>query len=300
MQNGVLLIDKPAGLSSAQMVARVKKKLGARKVGHAGTLDPDATGLLIILLNGATKVASFASDGDKIYSGVMRLGVVTSTDDMSGEILSQSDAIPDWSEVQRYVDSFIGEIKQVPPKVSAVKVDGKRAYARHRKGEAFELSARSVTVSRFDCVPLEGTVSFEYRIVCSPGTYVRSLARDLGESLGCGGAVESIRREGSGGFSVQDAVSLEDATWSDVRDWSMLVPNLKRIEVAPQVSAGLLNGKESALRTAWAEASSEETLKNEQHVIFYERGRADSLGLLKVIDGSGFGFYKNVGASSTD
>lgn len=298
MKNGVLLIDKPAGLSSAQMVARVKKKLGARKVGHAGTLDPDATGLLIILLNGATKVASFAAEGDKVYSGIMRLGVATSTDDMSGEILSESTAIPNLSEIQGCVQSFIGEIRQVPPRVSAVKVDGKRAYARHRKGEVFELTARSVIISEFECRPLEGGASLEYRIVCSPGTYVRSLARDLGDALGCGGAVQSIRREESGGFSVQDAVSLEDATWNDVRDWSILVPHLKRIEVSPHVSAGLLNGKESALLTAWAEASSEAKLESEQHVIFYERGETASLGLLKVNDGSGFGFYKNVGSPS--
>jgi tRNA pseudouridine55 synthase len=295
MKSGFVLIDKTAGVSSARVVAQVKKKLGARKVGHAGTLDPDATGLLIVLVNGATKIASFASGGMKVYSGTMRLGVRTSTDDMSGEVLEQNESIPEWSQIKQCISTFQGSIQQVPPNVSAVKVDGKRAYARHRKGESFDLGARTVQIADFECAPTPSQSSFFYRVTCSPGTYVRSLARDIGDALGCGGAVESIHRESSGEVSVRDAIAVEDVRWEDVQEWGQLLPHFKRIEVSESESEELLQGKESILSQIWDHAIQRHTLSLGEYIVFSEHKSARSLGILQVIEGERFSFFKNVG-----
>ncbi len=295
MRNGVVLIDKPAGTSSARIVAQVKRRLGATKVGHAGTLDPDATGLLVVLVNGATKIAPFASGGMKVYSGIMRLGVRTSTDDMSGEIIQKTDTLPEWSEIESVLSEFVGEIRQVPPKVSAVKVNGKRAYTRHRMGESFDLASRAVIIDQFECLPLDDRASFSYRVSCSPGTYVRSLARDIGERLGCGGAVESIHREVSGGFSIDNAVSVDDVDWESLVDWACALPDSKRIELDELDSERLLQGKESALKQAWECATKQYVLSVGEYVVFSDSCTSESLGLLEVIAGERFAFFKNVG-----
>jgi tRNA pseudouridine55 synthase len=293
-KNGILLVDKPAGVSSAGVVARVKRVLGANRVGHAGTLDPDATGLLIILINGATRVASYAADGFKVYSGDLQLGITTSTDDLSGEILSQDGAIPDFNRVQEVVGQLTGELMQIPPKVSAKKLDGKRAYKLHREGIDFELSARRVEVRRFEIKPTSSADTFSYLVEVSPGTYVRSLARDLGSSLGCGGAVKSIRREVSGHFSVLQSVPMDNVSWDEVRDWGELVPELPRIEFDERTVAGLLNGQLNALREAsrvWKQVEG-----SAGHVIYSVGGRPGSLGILKVQPDGTLGFCLNVGS----
>lgn len=248
MRSGILLIDKPAGITSAGVVGRVKWLLKADKVGHAGTLDPDATGLLIILVNGATKVASYAADGVKRYSGVIRLGVTTSTDDLAGEILSESGAISDFDIVAAAAQSFVGTIEQVPPRVSAVKIGGRRAHDRARSGEEFEIKPRSVQIHTFELAPISRD-RLSYRVECSPGTYVRSLARDLGSALGCGGAVESIRREASGGFRVNDAIPLEEVSWGGLREWLPLLPNVSCVALPSAQCEALLNGRQDALKS---------------------------------------------------
>lgn len=292
-KNGILLVDKPAGMSSAGVVARVKRALGANRVGHAGTLDPDATGLLIILINGATRVASYAADGFKVYSGEFQLGVTTSTDDLSGEVLSRSDDVPDFSRVKEASSHFVGELMQVPPKVSAKKLDGKRAYKLHREGKYFELSARRVVVREFDIQPTTGINTFFYRVEVSPGTYVRSLARDLGNALGCGGAVKSIRREVSGHFSVSRSVPLDGVSWDVVLDWAELVPEIPRVEFDRSTTAGLLNGQLSALREAsrvWKQVEG-----TAQHVLYSASAQEGALGILKVNEDGTLGFCLNVG-----
>lgn len=260
MRSGVLLIDKPAGISSAGVVARVKRALGADKVGHAGTLDPDATGLLVCLVNGATRVAPFVGAGIKEYTGVLQLGVRTSTDDLAGEVLERSAVIPTPSEVCAAARAFVGTIEQVPPNVSAVKVAGRRAYERERAGEDFELRARSVQVHSFDLSPIFPaseaettgpavcTPRFAYRIVCGAGTYVRSLARDLGQVLGCGGAAESIRRTRSGSFDVSSGVALEAVSWDSLQDWAVALPQAARIVLPEREVRGLLEGRVATLR----------------------------------------------------
>jgi tRNA pseudouridine55 synthase len=293
MHSGILFIDKPAGITSAGVVARVKRILGAERVGHAGTLDPDATGLLIVLVNGATRVASYAADGAKRYSGIMRLGVTTSTDDMAGEVLTESSTIPPFNKVVEACARFVGPIQQVPPKVSAIKVGGKRAHKLSREGREFELSAREVVVSRFDSEEISDT-SFRYVVECSPGTYVRSLARDVGELLGCGAAVESIRREMSGPFSVEGALTLEQIAWSELRDWSLLIPHIPRIEISEEMAAAIRNGHQITLKRV-AELPEVASLPKLSLFCYASKGDPETLGLLNVLPSGELQVALNVG-----
>jgi len=294
MRNGILLIDKPARMSSAAVVARVKRTLGANRVGHAGTLDPDATGLLILLINGATRVASYAADGYKVYSGEMKLGVRTSTDDISGEVLETCDVVPAWETVLGAVARQTGRIQQVPPNVSAIKVDGKRAYRMHRSGQEFELAARDVEVRSFEVAPSDDPTVFRYRVECSPGTYIRSLARDIGEELGCGGTVLSIRREASGYFDVKDGVALDEVSWERIRDWSELIPMVPRLSVPRSVVESLHNGMNVGLHRAWDRWIATGAQSPTGLVVFHADGDPASLGMLRIEEGVGFRFEINI------
>lgn len=293
MHSGILLIDKPAGITSAGVVGRVKRVLGAERVGHAGTLDPDATGLLVILVNGATRVASYAADGTKRYSGVMKLGVTTSTDDMAGEILEQSDRIPPFDKVVEASKRFIGTIQQVPPRVSAVKVQGKRAHKLTREGQEFTLTPREVTVSRFEISPVSES-SFRYVVECSPGTYVRSLARDIGEALGCGGAVETIRRERSGPLSVDGAITLEQVSWGHLLDWSALVPEILRIEIPDDMATAIRTGHQLTLKRV-AQIPEVAALPRYSVFAYASVGDRETLGLLKISESGEVQVALNVG-----
>jgi tRNA pseudouridine55 synthase len=295
MRDGIILIDKPAGMSSAGVVARVKRVLKADRVGHAGTLDPDATGLLIILINGATRVASYAADGFKVYSGEIQLGVTTSTDDLAGEVLSQAKVESSWDEIESKAQNFTGTIDQVPPKVSAKKLGGKRAYRLHLEGQDFELAARTVDVRRFEVKPkAEGVERFWYCVEVSPGTYVRALARDLGAALGCGGAVASIRRESSGHFSVSDACELEKVSWDLVRDWGQLVPELPRVALPSGLIRLVIQGQRRALVDAWMLCRSAGIEREASHVVYHAEGSRESLGVFKVLPEGGFDFALNI------
>lgn len=240
--NGVLLLDKPEGPSSAQLLGGVKKKLGLRKVGHCGTLDPFASGLLVCLTGRATRLAAFAQGGRKSYSGVIRLGLVTSSDDITGGQIAYCATLPDFTEVTEAAKRFVGRLSQVPPQVSAVKVAGERAYSRARQGLSTELAPRSVEIFSFELRALNPRqVSFQ--VSCSSGTYIRSLARDLGASLGCGGCLEQLRRCSSAPFTVEQAKQLVDLTVTDILPWQTLFPEANVIELSDarlrKVSVGL-------------------------------------------------------------
>ena len=280
MHSGILLIDKPAGITSAGVVGRVKRVLGADRVGHAGTLDPDATGLLVVLINGATRVASYAADGTKRYSGTMRLGLTTSTDDMAGEVLERSNAIPSFDRVVEASKRFTGTIQQVPPRVSSVKIQGQRAHKLTREGESFTLTPREVTVSRFDISQISDN-SFSYVVECSPGTYVRSLARDIGEVLGCGGAVETIRREKSGPLSVDGAITLEQVSWGHLSDWSLLIPHIPRIEIPEEMATAILSGHQLTLKKL-VERPEVAALPRYSLFAYASEGDRETLGLLQI------------------
>jgi tRNA pseudouridine55 synthase len=218
---GILLVDKPAGLTSHDVVARVRRAFGTRKVGHAGTLDPMATGLLVVGIEGATRLLTYIVGADKTYETTIRLGSTTTTDDAEGEVVVQADAEAlDAVTVERVdagVRALTGRISQVPSSVSAVKVDGRRAYDRVRAGEEVVLAAREVTVSRFDVHErrtVSGAIDLDATVDCSSGTYIRSLARDLGAGLGVGGHLTALRRTRVGSFDVADAVGIDDLAGS--------------------------------------------------------------------------------------
>ena len=215
--DGVLVVDKPAGWTSHDVVAKVRWLAGTRKVGHAGTLDPMATGVLVLGIGRATKLLTFVVGADKEYLATIRLGAATTTDDAEGEILSTADASAvTRAQVDERVAGLTGAIEQVPSSVSAIKIDGQRAYARVRAGEDVVLAPRPVTVSTFEVRDMRpaggatGCVDLDVRVVCSSGTYIRALARDLGEGLGVGGHLTALRRTRVGGYTLDAARTLEE------------------------------------------------------------------------------------------
>lgn len=287
---GILLVDKPGGLTSHDVVARTRRAFGTRKVGHAGTLDPMATGLLVLGIEGATRLLTYVVGADKTYEATIRLGASTTTDDAEGEILAHAPADA-WEAVTseriaEEIAALTGDISQVPSAVSAIKVDGRRAYDRVRAGEEVTLQAREVTVSRFEVLarrtsvpgpspvpgsssvpelvegpassvpePVEGpedprTAEFldlDVIVDCSSGTYIRALARDLGAALGVGGHLTALRRTRVGPFTVSDAAGLDD-----LADAALLTPAqaasdvLGAIEVTAEEARDLRHGKRLA------------------------------------------------------
>ncbi len=206
--NGWLIFDKPQGMTSTQAVSRVKRLYQAAKAGHAGTLDPLATGVLPIALGEATKTVPFVVDGSKEYRFTVRFGAETDTDDAEGKVIARSDLRPSRAEIEAALPRFTGEIEQVPPRYSALKVDGARAYDLARDEEDFELLPRRVSIERLVLIdhPEADRAVLEAR--CGKGTYVRALARDLGRALGCCGHVEALRRTRVGTFAEDRSVPL--------------------------------------------------------------------------------------------
>lgn len=206
--SGLLVCDKPQGWTSHQVVGRVRRLMGTRKVGHAGTLDPMATGVLLVGVNRATRLLGHLALHDKRYEATIRLGQATTTDDAEGEVTAESDASGlDRAAVEAELDAFRGEIQQVPSSVSAIKVNGQRAYKLVRDGQRVELTARTVTVSHYEVLDVragDGVLDVDVEVECSSGTYIRALARDLGGALGVGGHLTALRRTRIGGYNLVD------------------------------------------------------------------------------------------------
>ncbi|NNJ69613.1 MAG: tRNA pseudouridine(55) synthase TruB [Boseongicola sp.] len=207
--SGWVVVDKPAGLSSTNVVGKVRWAFNANKAGHAGTLDPEATGILAVALGEATKTVPFVTDAQKAYEFTVKFGAATNTDDAEGEVIATSDARPSDAEIEAALPSFVGDIMQVPPQFSAVKIDGQRAYAMARAGEEVDIAARPLFVERLEMVARPDADHATFEMECGKGGYVRSIARDLGAALGCYGHVLGLRRVWSGPFELEDAVSLE-------------------------------------------------------------------------------------------
>ena len=206
--SGWLVVDKPAGPTSTAVVNKVRWALDAKKAGHAGTLDPDATGVLAVALGEATKTVPYITDALKAYVFTVRFGAATNTDDAEGEVLETSDALPSDAQIEAALPGFVGDIQQVPPRFSAVKIDGERAYKLAREGEEIELAARDLYVESLTLLARPDPDHAVLEMVCGKGGYVRSIARDLGEGLGCLGHVRELRRVWSGPFDVEEAISL--------------------------------------------------------------------------------------------
>jgi len=225
--SGILLVDKPNGLTSHDVVARTRKLAGTRKIGHAGTLDPMATGLLVLGMNSSTRLLTFIVGLGKEYTATIRLGQTSDTDDAEGDLGAAVDTSPVTdAAIAAGVARLTGEISQVPSTFSAIKVDGKRAYALARAGEEVELKSRTVTISAFDILEIRrgasadegihgGFIDIDVRVECSSGTYIRALARDLGADLGVGGHLTVLRRTKVGPFDIADAATLENLVVND-------------------------------------------------------------------------------------
>lgn len=212
---GIAIVDKPAGMTSHDVVSTLRRYFGTRKVGHAGTLDPMATGVLVAGINRGTKFLAHLTKADKRYEGTIRLGSATTTDDREGEVISEAEpatvaAIKD-EQILSGVADLSGDIMQRPTAVSAIKIDGKRAHERVRDGEDVVIPARPVRIDSFEVHEIrrgEGFIDLDVEVACSSGTYIRALARDLGEALGVGGHLTSLRRTAVGSFSIEQATEL--------------------------------------------------------------------------------------------
>ena len=210
MANGILIIDKPAGWTSMDVCAKLRGIFHEKRVGHSGTLDPMATGVLPVFVGRATRAVEFAEKSDKEYVAGLKLGVVTNTQDISGEVLEQRPVQVDRGELEAALEKFRGDILQVPPMYSAIKMGGKKLYELARKGCEVERPARSVTIKALEIIDQQGKDLYIIRVLCSKGTYIRALCHDIGQALGCGGCMASLNRTMAAGFRLEGSHTLEE------------------------------------------------------------------------------------------
>jgi tRNA pseudouridine55 synthase len=248
--SGWLVVDKPTGITSTAVVNKVKWALGAQKAGHAGTLDPAATGVLAVALGEATKTVPHVTDALKCYRFMVRWGAATTTDDAEGSVVETSAARPDEDDIRAALGAYRGDIQQVPPQFSAVKVEGERAYDLAREGERLDLAARALWVESLDLLEQPDADHALFEMVCGKGGYVRSIARDLGRDLGCLGHVLWLRREWSGPFEASDGVSMEEIERlahqpeldAHLKPLEWALEDLPRVEATPEGAARIRNG----------------------------------------------------------
>lgn len=210
MADGIIIMDKPAGWTSMDVCARLRGILKTKKVGHAGTLDPMATGVLPVFVGNATRAVSFAENGEKEYVAGLRLGLVTDTQDTEGQVLTQAPVTATAADILSVLPRFTGEIRQVPPMYSAVKIGGKKLYELARAGREIERPERTVTIRELALLEQVSPADFILRVRCSKGTYVRTLCHDIGAALGCGGCMFSLRRTRAAGFTLAESHTLEE------------------------------------------------------------------------------------------
>lgn len=248
--SGWIVIDKPAGITSTAVVNKVRWAFDAKKAGHAGTLDPDATGVLAVALGEATKTVPYITDALKCYRFTVRLGQATNTDDAEGKVIATSDKRPTDDEIKTALGRFVGDIMQVPPKFSAVKIDGQRAYKLARDGEDVELAARPLWVEELLLTDREDADHFTLEMTCGKGGYVRAIARDLGAALGCHGHVRELRRIWSGPFDAGDGITIDQVDAlakspeldSHLRPLEEGLTDLPEVKATAQGAARLRNG----------------------------------------------------------
>lgn len=247
--NGIILVDKQQDWTSHDVVAKLRGVLHERRIGHSGTLDPLATGLLVVFVGRATRAVEFAEADSKEYITGLHLGVSTDTQDITGNIVASSGALPDEAALREAIGRFIGDIEQIPPMYSAIKIGGKKLYELARRGESVERAPRKITVSAIDIAGRDGD-DYILNISCSKGTYVRTLCSDIGEALGCGACMSSLRRTRAGVFSVDEAHSLADieATAREGRLSDIILPvdtlfaSFPKLTVSQSAAKRLKNG----------------------------------------------------------
>jgi tRNA pseudouridine55 synthase len=238
--SGCVLVDKPAGCTSHDVVDQVRRALGTRKVGHAGTLDPDATGVLVLGVGTGTKLLQFVTGADKTYTGRFKLGEETTTLDAAGEVTARHDMTVSPAEVAAAAAGFLGDIEQIPPMVSAVKIDGRRLHELAREGTEVERPPRPVTIKRFDTAPTDDPLIYELVVDCTSGTYIRTLVADLATALGGGGHLVELRRTAVGPFAIDDCRPSEAIELRPVVD---LLRGMTVIDVDADVAAQVRNGR---------------------------------------------------------
>ena len=283
--SGWIVVDKPVGYSSTAIVSKVQWAFDARKAGHAGTLDPIATGVLAVALGEATKTVPYVTEAKKGYRFVIRFGQATNTDDAEGETVAVSELRPSDDEIRATLPRFVGDIMQVPPQYSAVKVDGRRAYARARAGEEMELAARPLHVERLSLTERPDPDHCELELVCGKGGYVRSIARDLGEALGCYAHVCALRRLWSGPFDAEDGISvdmLEELAKSPRLDDYLLpledgLVGLPRLRTTQEGAARMKNGNPGLVFSTEAEYGDTAWASLDDHAIAVGVYRAGEL-----------------------
>jgi|TARA_R110000850_G_scaffold65736_2_gene146751 tRNA pseudouridine55 synthase len=290
--SGWLVVDKPVGPTSTTVVNKVRWALNATKAGHAGTLDPDATGVLAIALGEATKTVPYITDALKAYEFTVRLGIATNTDDAAGEILATTELRPTDEMIKEALARFIGDIEQVPPQFSAVKIDGQRAYKRARDGETMELAARPLWVECLLLIDRPDADHATLEMVCGKGGYVRSIARDLGQVLGCLAHVRDLRRVWSGPFEVADALTMEQIeamARTDALDTHLLplehgLQDLPEVKATAQGAARLRNGNPGMVLADGVEYGDEAWASFEGRAVAVGRYKAGELHPTRVFN----------------
>ncbi|MBE6732447.1 MAG: tRNA pseudouridine(55) synthase TruB [Ruminococcaceae bacterium] len=248
---GLLLLNKPSGITSFGAVARIKRLAGEKRVGHTGTLDPMATGVLPIFLGRATALSSYLLEADKRYIAEIKLGITTDTCDITGNVISQKSVDVKAEKLDAVLGEFKGVIMQTPPMFSAIKQNGVRLYDIARKGGTVDIPKRQVTVYSLEVIsPLSLDNTFKIDVKVSKGTYIRSLARDIGEALGCGATLTSLERTETSGFSVSDCIDLESLTEDNIGDYIVseerAIPHIKELFVTPRQAERFSNGGQLA------------------------------------------------------
>ena len=234
---GVLVVNKPEGITSHDVVGKIRKLYGTRKVGHTGTLDPLATGVLVILLGRAAKAAEYLVADRKTYCARLTLGLTTDTEDITGKVLSKSDEIPTGEQVSLVCKEFLGKIKQIPPMYSALKVDGKKLYDLAREGIEIERQARDIEIFQLECTPTDKSNEYDLLVECSSGTYIRTLCADIGAKLGCGGVMSALHRVVAGGFNIENSHTLEELEALEINArYELLAPTESLFEDCPKVN----------------------------------------------------------------
>ena len=239
--NGFILVNKESGVSSNFVVQQIKKKIKAQKIGHLGTLDPLASGLLILAVNRATKFSSYFLESDKSYDVEVEFGTSTDTDDSTGKIIYECNDYPNKTSVKNHLESFIGESMQIPPFFSALKYKGKPLYKYARRGELISKPPRKISVNCIENFDLNNKVC-AFRIYCSKGTYIRSIARDLGKKLGCGAHMKSLIRLSQGNFNISDAKSTSNILEENIISIEDAFKNLNKITIQPHDEKKFING----------------------------------------------------------
>ena len=239
--NGFILVNKESGLSSNFFVQQIKEKIKAKKVGHLGTLDPLASGLLILAINRATKFSSYFLESDKSYDVEVEFGTSTDTDDSTGKIIYQSNTYPSKLSIKNELESFIGESLQTPPFFSALKYKGKPLYKYAREGELITKPPRKILITRIENLDIDSKIC-SFKIHCSKGTYIRSIARDLGERLGCGAHMKSLIRVSQGNFNISNAKNASDILEGDIISIEDAFKNLEKIKIQYNDEKRFING----------------------------------------------------------